>query len=256
MSKRRTASDPRAFTPANDPGAVSGAPSATPASAPADTDRTVIAMIRALQGGELSGSNLGVGDRRRCVEHLSAEGYVVPEIAEILRVSERTIARDREAIKSANSVARDPKLVGEMVGHLLRQAEASVARMKRLGRDRETPPVVRLDAEKACWTVVRELTETLQSLGYLPTAQQTIAAELTHRFETEPDYAGMQQELERLEGILRTSAPAGSAAPVLVEILTTKQQVAGLAAQAQVTALKSQVIESQQGAPDAGPREP
>lgn len=213
-------------------------------------------MIRALQAGELAGNNLGIGDRRRCVEHLSAEGYVVPEIAEILKLSERTIARDREAIRAANSVARGPKLLGEMVGYLLRQAESSIARMKRLGRDRETPPDVRLNAERGCWAVAKETVETLQSLGYLPTAQQTIAAELTYRFEVEPDYAGMQQELERLEGILRSSAPADSAAPVLIEILTTKQQVAGLAAQAQVAALSTQVTTCNQGVLDAGPEQP
>jgi hypothetical protein len=211
-------------------------------------------MIRALQAGELAGTNLGVGDRRRCVEHLSAEGYVVPEIAEILKLSERTIARDREAIRAANSVARDPKLLGEMVGYLLRQAESSIARMKRLGRDRETPPEVRLNAERGCWTIAREAAQTLQSLGYLPTAQQAIAAELTHRFEVQPDYAGMAQELERLEGILRSSAPPEGVGSVLFEILTTKQQVAGLAAQAQVAALSSQVVTCNQGVPDAGPQ--
>ena len=70
--------------------------------------QSVVALIRRLQNGQTSSQCVSVDDRQRCVEHLTVEGYSLVETAEILGVTERTIARDRGAIRRANAVERDP----------------------------------------------------------------------------------------------------------------------------------------------------
>jgi hypothetical protein len=161
-----------------------------------------IATLRALQSGELSGSTLSTGDRRRVVEHLWAEGYSVTETAEIVRVCERTIHRDRACLKQANAIRPDPGFIPEMVGSLVRQAEQSVTRLRRLSRDKGAAASAKIEAELGCWSVSRELVSTLQSLGYLPSAPKVFQAELTHRVEEVPSYDELQQELARVGQIL------------------------------------------------------
>ena len=131
---------------------------------------SVLSLIRRLRDGTLTPGSLDSENRRRCVEHLTGEGYSLTEIGEILSVSERTIARDRKAIRRANALTPDPQLADEMVGHLVREAEVSVSRIRRITREKSTPSSARIDGERACWTIAKDLVETLQRLGYLPTA--------------------------------------------------------------------------------------
>ncbi len=158
---------------------------------PRESERSVLDLIRGLQSGSTSGASLTPGDRRRCVEHLSAEGYSAAEISDILKVSQRTIARDRTVIRQHNALERDPKLTAEMVGYLVQQAEQGVSRIRRVIRDSHTSPGVKIDGERACWLITKELVERLQSLGYLPTAATEIRGELTHHVQHLPGFAQM-----------------------------------------------------------------
>ncbi|MFM9996707.1 MAG: ECF-type sigma factor, partial [Phycisphaerales bacterium] len=109
-----------------------------PGPEPRSSDRTVLGLIKDLQAGHVSGGALAAGDRRRVVEHLWAEGYSVPEIAEVVKATERTVHRDRQAIRQANALDIHDGLVPEMVGGLVRQAEVAIGRLRRVARDRET----------------------------------------------------------------------------------------------------------------------
>ena len=137
-------------------------------------DRSVLSVIRDIQQSALDPRSLGVEDRRRCVEHLTGEGYSLAEIAEILKVTERTIARDRSAVRQSNAIERDEDITGEMVGQLVKQADTTINRIRRVTRDSDTPPASRIEGEKACWVIARDLIQKLQSLGYLPNAPQEI----------------------------------------------------------------------------------
>jgi DNA-binding CsgD family transcriptional regulator len=201
-------------------------PDATPTvGAPAaEQERTVLGLIRALQGGELLGAALSTPDRRRVIEHLWTEGYSVPETAEVIKISERTVQRDRKSIREANAVQRTPALVSETVGALLRQAEAVVGRLRRISRERDTLPPARIDAEKACWVVTKELAETLQSLGYLPTAAQEFKGQVTHSVIA--DISEMHVQVLQLEQLI---TDVGVQDPVLLQQLTdAKQELARL----------------------------
>lgn len=170
--------------------------------------RSVIALIRAIRDGSTAPTSLAPEDRRRCVEHLTAEGYSVVEIGEILATSERTIARDRAALRQENAIERRPDLLPETVGRLMQEADQSIGRIRRAARDRQARPGERVEAEYTAWRIARELTERLQSLGYLPTSATQVSADLIHHHQVDglPDFAQLQEELDRVERIVLTSA--------------------------------------------------
>ena len=190
---------------------------------------SVLTVIRSIHSGTLEPKSLGVEARQRCVEHLTGEGYSIVEIAEVLKVSERTIARDRAAIRQANALTRDPALVGQMAGELLAQAETAISRIRRVTRERATPAAVRVDGEKACWTITRDLVQRLQSLGYLPTAPQEIRGDVTHRLEETPGYDEIQVEVARLEVILSQDGVDPQRSSILNECAEVKDVVTRLA---------------------------
>jgi hypothetical protein len=195
--------------------------------------RTVVGLIRALQSGEIAGPALPATDRRRVVEHLWAEGYSVPETAEIVRVAERTILRDRAAIRAANAVRPHEEFVPETVGALVRQADLTVARLRRVSRDKQSPAAARVDAELGCWTVTRELVSTLQELGYLPSAPKQVSGHITHRVEEAPSYKELQGELERIGMIVAVDGNA----EVITRVGQMKDRVTRLALGEEVRAL-------------------
>lgn len=171
-----------------------------------ESSESVLSIIRKLHSGELEAKSLGADDRRRCGEHMVGEGYSTVEIAEVLKVSERTIARDRAATRQANALKRDPAFASEMAGNLVRHADLAVSRIRRVTRDRDTPPNVKVDGERACWTINRELVQSLQELGHLPKAPQEIRGDLTHHLAEPPAMAAIRDELQRVMEIQRREA--------------------------------------------------
>ena len=156
-----------------------------------------------------SGQVLDKDDRIRVVEHLTGEGYSGAEIAEVLKVSERTIIRDRIAARELNALAPSPELVGQVVGHLVRAAEQTTAHLRRIARDPNAKPADKIEAEKASWQVQRECVVTMQGLGYLPTAPTTLNAHITSGDDV-PQTEALLSEIERLESLPAFTASDGT----------------------------------------------
>ena len=178
-----------------------GADSTVATLEPVDDGATAIAILRKIHAKQLAPRSLSAHDRQACVELLAADGHSNPEIAEILHVSTRTVVRDRKAIRQANALQADPSLIAEMAGRLVQDAERAVSRLRRLGKEKTTPAATRVEAERAAWKVVCDLTERLQSLGYLPTAAQRLEADLTHHLGQTPSLELALAEMSRLEAI-------------------------------------------------------
>lgn len=140
-------------------------------------ERSALAILRELKAGRVRAGNLSSEDRQTCVDHLSAEGYSAAEIAEILRVSERTIARDRAALRAHYRLNSDPGFGAEFAGNLARQAELAAWRLLRVYREKEAPHFARIAAAAATWKVQLDLLRALQSLGQLPIAGSPVRAE-------------------------------------------------------------------------------
>ena len=169
---------------------------------PADGSETgTVALLRQIQSGATDPKSIGVAERRQLVAFLLSDGYSVAEMGQILKVADRTIERDRKAIRESNVIARDPRLVEQMVGRLVGEAELAVQRIRKAVRDKDTAKTLRVDAEHRCYQIISDLVGTMQRLGYLPTAAQKVEADLTHHVGEVPDFATLQAEVQRLRQI-------------------------------------------------------
>lgn len=178
------------------------APSPSSGGAPSDGLGRSLALLAKVRSGEMPGAMLAPTDRQGLVTLLAADGLSTPEIAQILQVADRTIERDRRAIREAHAIPKDPRLVEQMVGRLVAEAELAVQRIRRTARERDVEPVVKIDAEHRCFQIVRDLVQGLQRLGYLPTATHKLEADLTHHtphIGELPSLGELQAEIERLK---------------------------------------------------------
>lgn len=179
----------------------------------------VIEIITRVKQGITDPKSLDPGDRRQCAAYLFGEGMSTPEIARLLKVTERTIRRDREQIREEQSIARDPRLAGRIAGQLIAEAEHTVQRIRRVAREREAPHAVRVQGETECFGILCKLTERLQSLGYLPTAPTQIHASVMHA-EAVPTFDELETDINRLLEIAESAGDEGTR----LSLLTAKQE--------------------------------
>ena len=178
-------------------------PSHPPNPAPGDdANGRTVSLLRKIESGAVNPTCIGVPERRQLVGFLmGGDGCSTAEISQILQVTDRTIERDKKAIRESNAIARDPRLVEQMVGRLCGEAELSIQRIRRAVRDKKVPPSVRVDAEHRCFEIVKGMIQQLQGLGYLPTATTKVEADLTHHLGELPDFGAMRAEVRRLKEI-------------------------------------------------------
>ena len=200
-------------------------------------ERGVLELLGEIKSGRLAPKDLKPEDRRACVQHLGAEGYSVPEIAQVLKFSERTIARDRKANQEASALAPDPAYTPVLVGQLMIQMQTAIDHIRRITRDRETPAAVRVDGEHRCYQIQSDFVQRLQRLGYMPTAATRVEADLTHHLGEVPGYEQQMHEIRRIRGCL----PEGSSRAAELDHLLETAERATL--QQQIQAVESVVTE-------------
>jgi hypothetical protein len=166
-----------------------------------DTEERTLSLLQKIQAGVTDPKGIRPAERRLVISYLMADGYSTADMAQILKVSDRSVERDKKTIREANALAASPELVEQMVGRLVCEAELSVQRIRKTARDKGTPQAVKVDAEHRCYQIVSDMVASLQRLGYLPTATPRLQADFTHTFGQFPDFAQMQAEVQRLRQI-------------------------------------------------------
>lgn len=158
-----------------------------PTNDPADEPMPVLKLVSQLRQGVIDARNLSLEDRRAAVSVLVAEGYSSHEIAMILKLSDRTIERDRAAIRKAYAVQPDNTGADQMIGELKRQAELALHRLQRAVRDRaDGPPVTphhRIRAALHCYYIYDRLTRTLLHAKYILDGQARDNAKLIEQWQ-------------------------------------------------------------------------
>ena len=158
-------------------------------------------ILQKIKAGSLDPKSIGPAERRLLIIFLMSEGQSAAEMALLLKSSDRTIERDKQAIRQENTVAKDPKLIEQVVGRLISEAELSLQKIRKFEREKDASPSVKIDGEHRCFQIYNCLVERLQSIGYLPTASQKLEAELTHHALQELSLEQMDLEIKRLKQI-------------------------------------------------------
>jgi len=165
----------------------------------------VLTLIKQIKEKKLDPAVLSAEDRRRCVDVLWSEGYAVPEIAQILKRGERTIFRDRTALRSDHALTVHPRFALEMAGDLMRQTECSTARLRRIARDTSVSAMERIMAENFAIKAFVDMISKLQSMGYLPRIPTGVVAQVVGASGGDPipAYDRIAQRIEELESVDR-----------------------------------------------------
>jgi transposase len=152
-----------------------------------DTEERTLSLLQKIQAGVMDPKCIRPAERRLIVSYLMADGYSTADMAQILKVSDRSIERDKKAVREANAIAADPQLVEQMVGRLVLEAELSIQRIRKAVRDKDTPQAVRIEAEHRCYQIVSDMITSLQRLGYLPSQPKEIVGTFYNRSNTDED---------------------------------------------------------------------
>ena len=171
-----------------------------------DGPRT-LALLQGIRNGSINPRSLCPDERRPLVSLLKDEGQTTAEIAHLFDRSERTIQLDKEALGKEKSITKNPELVKQMAGRLVAGADLCKQRIRKFQRDRGASPAAKMEGERSCFQIDCQLTERMQSLGYLPTAAQKIEADLIHRAASSLTLGEIQLEAGRLKRI-QESLPA------------------------------------------------
>ena len=179
--------------------------SQTPKTEIPDDAVPILALIQQIKEKKLDAAVLSTEDRRRCVEVLWGEGYTVAETAQILKCGERTIFRDRTALRSAHALNVHPRFALEMAGELMRQTECSTARLRKIARETSASAMERIMAENFAIKSFVDMISKLQSMGYLPRIPTGVVAQVVGGSGGDPipAYDQIARRLEELEGVDR-----------------------------------------------------
>lgn len=169
--------------------------------------RSTTEIIRGLKDGTVAGKALGAEQRRACVERLLLEGVSVHEIADLLRVSDRTVRRDREKIRISNALEPSDNLAATVLGEYRQQADAAATRLARLQRDPTATAADKVAAVRASVEIYDRFIGRLIDLGMIggearSEARLVMGAELLHLTAVITGELGtdapLSQELQRL----------------------------------------------------------
>lgn len=128
---------------------------------------SVLDLLKAIKSGSLNPSSLGASRRRSCVEFLWDDGLSTHEMAALLKVSERTIGRDKKTIRKRNAHAFDPGSTLELAAELQRLVNASIEKVRRVGRGASSSNSERIVAATKAVELFDQMLARFQSMGFL-----------------------------------------------------------------------------------------
>jgi len=164
----------------------------------------VFKIIQELKDGKREAKDLSKEQRQECVDSLDLQGYNVSQIAKTLNRSEKTIRRDLQDVKARRSVKPSLELATQIVGNMIAKLEACQSHLVRLANSKEGSLQEKSQAIFYAGKMMLELTEKLQSLGYLPSAPQKVIGEIyLHNEDDDKTFAEAKEKLKEIEAIAK-----------------------------------------------------
>jgi hypothetical protein len=150
---------------------------------PEKKEQSILTLIQQIKDGQIDPKTLDKDLRQEVVEVMLAEAYNVPGIAQILKVSDKTIRRDVDDIRTRNALTPDIDLAKKTIGERVGYARIHRDHLMRLARSNNTSVSERAMAEYYASQIGFVLVTKLQSLGYLPLQPQGVVGSIHHTFD-------------------------------------------------------------------------
>jgi len=204
----------------------------------------VLKILSQIKNGEikLEEKALSKDIRLECVDYLtSTEVQPIAVIASILNVSEKTIRRDQDEIRTRNAEKLTPEETIKLVGELVAKLSETNENLMRLGRDKNGSVQEKAQAGFYAYKVIEGQIAILQKLGYAPSKPLQIEADVRHHQDEEITVDQLKAELAEIEKMADEKGRRDPEIEKLIE--TAKQQIALAEAKNVIGELKNRVIQ-------------
>lgn len=124
-------------------------------------EENAVDIIKGIKSGRLTGKELTVDERRLVVQSMKELGQTQDAIADLLKVSRRTIVNDYRVLRQQQALAIQNTDTAEIAGEVYDVAKTCIRRALQAGSYRTVS------------VVMRDMVEVLQSLGILYRAPKT-----------------------------------------------------------------------------------
>lgn len=183
----------------------------------------VFKIIQEIKDGKREAKDLSKEQRQECVDSLDLQGYNISQIAQVLDRSEKTIRRDLQDVKTRRSVKPSLELATQIVGNMIAKLEACQSHLVRLANSKEGSLQEKSQAIFYAGKMMLELTEKLQSLGYLPSTPQKVVGDIYHHNEDDDkSFAEAKVKLKEIEAIAKDTGVLDETTQKRIEDLKTK----------------------------------
>ncbi len=160
----------------------------------------ILSVIQDIKDKKRDPKMLSKEERQECVAALLLEGYTASQIAQVLSRSEKTIKRDLEELRDKNSLSPNIELTKKLIGDMMMKSSMHHAYLMRLARKPDGTISEKAQSEFMAWRIVRESTELLQSLGYLPLRPKEIVGDIFHHQESGSEsLSELRSQIEEIE---------------------------------------------------------
>lgn len=168
-------------------------------------DVSIHSILNQIREGTLDPSTLLKEVRQLAVEALTFEGYLPSAIAQLFKVSDRTIKRDLQDIYEKNALEPSRELGRQLIGEYLQKSRTHHAYLMRLARTKEASIQEKVNAESMAAQTLKDMIKTLQSLGFLPEKPQQIVGDFFHHGEVSNDavLSDLKKEIAETEVVLK-----------------------------------------------------
>lgn len=164
-------------------------------------------VIRDISQGVCKAEDLNASTRQECVLALSMDGLSNDEIASLLRISGRTVTRDRKAARKTHALKPDRELGDELLGELQSYVLTSVRRLSRLCNDATAPHAVRVRADEAIGRIYQRFVDQVRRFSYASTGSRRLELQAKQeQMKTAPPVAPSQSQEERFMAALKQLA--------------------------------------------------
>lgn len=185
-------------------------------------DQPVLTIIQRIKDGLFDPKLLSKDQRQQCVEVLSCEGLTEVSIAQILKVSTKTITRDIQVIRDRNALEPNVDLVKQLVGELLQYARIHRAYLMRLARSKDASVSDKIQAEYYSWLISDQCIKRMQSLGYAPERLQGV--DIFHHVDDQEVEKSFQNARVSLNEVINIAQQSGALTPQLEESVRLLQE--------------------------------